>query len=305
MSILIDKNSRIVVQGITGRSGLFHTQQCRAYGTNIVAGVTPGKGGIHIDGIPVFNTVEEAVRYTKANVSMIFVPPPAAADAILEACAAELDLAVCITEGIPVRDMVLARSVQERSKTLLVGPNCPGVITPGQCKLGIMPGYIHKPGKIGVISRSGTLTYEAVKQLTDMGLGQSTCVGIGGDPIIGMKFIDVLEQFNNDPQTEAVFMIGEIGGGAEEEAAYWIRENMKKPVAAFIAGVTAPPGKRMGHAGAIITGGKGKAEDKIRTLNECGVTVAESPTKMGHAMKEALKAVDKPAAKPATKKAKK
>jgi succinyl-CoA synthetase alpha subunit len=305
MSILIDKNSKIVVQGITGRSGLFHTQQCRAYGTNIVAGVTPGKGGIHIDGIPVFNTVEEAVRYTKANVSMIFVPPPAAADAILEACAAELDLAVCITEGIPVRDMVLARSVQERSKTLLVGPNCPGVITPGQCKLGIMPGYIHKPGKIGVISRSGTLTYEAVKQLTDMGLGQSTCVGIGGDPIIGMKFIDVLEQFNNDPQTEAVFMIGEIGGGAEEEAAYWIRENMKKPVAAFIAGVTAPPGKRMGHAGAIITGGKGKAEDKIRTLNECGVTVAESPTKMGHAMKEALKAVGKPAAKPAAKKAKK
>jgi len=308
MSILIDKNSRIVVQGITGRSGLFHTQQCRAYGTNIVAGVTPGKGGIHIDGIPVFNTVEEAVRYTQANVSMIFVPPPAAADAILEACAAELDLAVCITEGIPVRDMVLARSVQERSKTLLVGPNCPGVITPGQCKLGIMPGYIHKPGKVGVVSRSGTLTYEAVKQLTDVGLGQSTCVGIGGDPIIGMTFIDVLELFNNDPQTEAVFMIGEIGGGAEEEAAYWIRENMRKPVAAFIAGVTAPPGKRMGHAGAIITGGKGKAEDKIRTLNECGVVVAESPTKMGHAMKEALKAVEKHTthpAKPAAKKAKK
>ena len=290
MSILIDKDSRIVVQGITGRSGLFHTQQCRAYGTNIVAGVTPGKGGIHIDGIPVFNTVDEAVRYTKANVSMIFVPPPAAADAILEACAAELDLAVCITEGIPVRDMVLARSVQERSNTLLVGPNCPGVITPGQCKLGIMPGYIHKPGTIGVISRSGTLTYEAVKQLTDMGMGQSTCVGIGGDPIIGMKFIDVLEQFNNDPQTEAVFMIGEIGGGAEEEAAIWIKENMKKPVAAFIAGVTAPPGKRMGHAGAIITGGKGKAEDKIRVLNECGVVVAGSPTQMGHAMKEALQA---------------
>ncbi|MDR3578399.1 MAG: succinate--CoA ligase subunit alpha [Oryzomonas sp.] len=304
MSILIDKNSRIVVQGITGRSGLFHTQQCRAYGTNIVAGVTPGKGGIHIDGIPVFNTVEEAVRYTKANVSMIFVPPPGAADAILEACAAELDLAVCITEGIPVRDMVLARSVQERSKTLLVGPNCPGVITPGQCKLGIMPGYIHKPGMVGVVSRSGTLTYEAVKQLTDMGMGQSTCVGIGGDPIIGMKFIDVLEQFNNDPQTEAVFMIGEIGGGAEEEAAYWIRENMKKPVAAFIAGVTAPPGKRMGHAGAIITGGKGKAGDKIRILNECGVVVAESPTKMGHAMKEALQAMGKAVPKAAAKKAK-
>ncbi len=296
MSILIDRNSRIVVQGITGRSGLFHTQQCRAYGTNIVAGVTPGKGGIHIDGIPVFNTVQEAVRYTKANVSMIFVPPPGAADAILETCDAGLDLAVCITEGIPVKDMVLAYAVQKQSRTRLVGPNCPGVITPGQCKLGIMPSYIHKPGKIGVVSRSGTLTYEAVKQLTDIGLGQSTCVGIGGDPIIGMKFIDVLELFNNDPDTEGVFMIGEIGGGAEEEAACWIRENMKKPVAAFIAGVTAPKGKRMGHAGAIITGGKGKAEDKIRMLGECGVTVATSPTQMGHAMLEAMSA-SKPAPK--------
>jgi len=309
MSILIDKNSKIVVQGITGRSGLFHTQQCRAYGTNIVAGVTPGKGGIHIDGIPVFNTVEEAVRYTSANISMIFVPPPGAADAILEACDAGLDLAVCITEGIPVRDMVLARSIQEKSRTRLVGPNCPGVITPGQCKLGIMPGYIHKPGKVGVVSRSGTLTYEAVKQLTDIGLGQSTCVGIGGDPIIGMKFIDVMELFNNDPNTEAVFMIGEIGGGAEEEAAQWIKENMRKPVAAFIAGVTAPTGKRMGHAGAIITGGKGKAEDKIRTLQECGVIVATSPTRMGDAMVEALKAAGKhapkSAAKPAAKKMKK
>ncbi|MBT1072835.1 succinate--CoA ligase subunit alpha [Pelotalea chapellei] len=290
MSILIDKNSKIVVQGITGRSGLFHTQQCRAYGTNIVAGVTPGKGGIHIDGIPVFNTVEEAVRYTRANVSMIFVPPPGAADAILESCDAGLDLAVCITEGIPVRDMVMARAVQKDSKTRLVGPNCPGVITPGECKLGIMPGYIHKPGKVGVVSRSGTLTYEAVKQLSDIGLGQSTCVGIGGDPIIGMKFIDVLQLFNEDPDTEAVFMIGEIGGGAEEEAAHWIKENMKKPVAAFIAGVTAPPGKRMGHAGAIITGGKGKAEDKIKTLNDCGVVVATSPTRMGGAMQEALDA---------------
>jgi len=309
MSILIDKNSRIVVQGITGRSGLFHTQQCRAYGTNIVAGVTPGKGGIHIDGIPVFNTVEEAVRYTKANVAMIFVPPPGAADAILEACDAGLDLAVCITEGIPVRDMVMARAVQQDSKTRLVGPNCPGVITPGQCKLGIMPGYIHKPGKVGVVSRSGTLTYEAVKQLSDIGLGQSTCVGIGGDPIIGMKFIDVLKLFNEDPNTDAVFMIGEIGGGAEEEAAHWIRENMKKPVAAFIAGVTAPQGKRMGHAGAIITGGKGKAEDKIRTLNDCGVTVATSPTRMGDAMQEALGAAGtSPApttAKPAAQKKKK
>ena len=289
MSILINKDSKILVQGITGKSGLFHTQQCRAYGSQIVAGVTPGKGGVHIEGIPVFNTVAEAVHYTGATISMIFVPPPGAADAILESCEAGLDLAVCITEGIPVRDMVIARAVQARSKTLLVGPNCPGIITPGQCKLGIMPGYIHTPGKIGVVSRSGTLTYEAVKQLTDMGLGQSTCVGFGGDPIIGMKYIDVLKMFNNDPDTEAVFMIGEIGGGAEEEAAYWIKENMKKPVAAFIAGSTAPPGKRMGHAGAIITGGKGKAEDKIRTLQECGVTVSISPTRMGETMAEALK----------------
>ena len=293
MSILLDKNSKVLVQGITGRSGKFHTQQCRDYGTNIVAGVTPGRGGIHIEGIPVFNTVAEAVKYTQANVSMIFVPPPGAADAILESCAAGIDLAVCITEGIPVRDMVLARRVQQESKTRLVGPNCPGVITPGQCKVGIMPGYIHKPGKIGVVSRSGTLTYEAVKQLTDAGLGQSTCVGIGGDPIIGMKFIDVLQLFNEDPETEAVFMIGEIGGGAEEEAAHWISEHMKKPVAAFIAGVTAPPGKRMGHAGAIITGGKGKAADKIRTLEECGVVVAPSPTRMGAAMIEALGAAAK------------
>jgi len=288
MSILINKKSRIVVQGITGRSGLFHTQQCREYGSNIVAGVTPGKGGIHIEGIPVFNTVAEAVKYTEANVSMIFVPPPGAADAILEASAAGLDLAVCITEGIPVRDMVPVKAMIARSKMLLVGPNCPGVITPGECKIGIMPGHIHKPGKIGVVSRSGTLTYEAVKQLTDGGLGQSTCVGIGGDPIIGMNFIDVLRLFNEDPDTEGVFMIGEIGGAAEEEAAFWIKEHMKKPVAAFIAGVTAPPGKRMGHAGAIITGGKGKAEDKIRTLSECGVTVACSPTKMGEAMQTAL-----------------
>jgi len=288
MSILINKKSRIVVQGITGRSGLFHTQQCREYGSNIVAGVTPGKGGIHIEGIPVFNTVAEAVKYTEANVAMIFVPPPGAADAILEAEAAGLDLAVCITEGIPVRDMVPVKAIIARSKMLLVGPNCPGVITPGECKIGIMPGHIHKPGKIGVVSRSGTLTYEAVKQLTDGGLGQSTCVGIGGDPIIGMNFIDVLRLFNEDPDTEGVFMIGEIGGAAEEEAACWIKEHMKKPVAAFIAGVTAPPGKRMGHAGAIITGGKGKAEDKIRTLTECGVTVATSPTKMGEAMQAAL-----------------
>ena len=288
MSILLSKNSKLVVQGITGRSGLFHTQQCRDYGTNIVAGVTPGKGGIHIEGIPVFNTVEEAVHYTKADVSMIFVPPPAAADAILEAADAGIALAICITEGIPVRDMVYARRILDGKKMYLVGPNCPGVITPGECKAGIMPGYIHKPGRIGVVSRSGTLTYEAVKQLSDMGLGQSTCVGIGGDPISGMKFIDCLDLFNRDPDTDAVFMIGEIGGGAEEDAAHWIKKNMKKPVATFIAGVTAPPGKRMGHAGAIITGGKGKAEDKIKTLAECGVTVAISPTKMGEAMATAL-----------------
>ena len=293
MSILIDKDTKIIVQGITGRSGLLHAKQCRDYGSNIVAGVTPGKGGIHIEGIPVFNTVEEAVRYTDASVSMIFVPPPAAADAIMEACDAGLALTVCITEGIPVRDMVLARAMQAQSSTRLVGPNCPGIITPGVCKLGIMPGYIHTPGRIGVISRSGTLTYEAVKQLTDSGLGQSTCIGIGGDPIIGMDFIDSLKLFNEDQQTDAVFLIGEIGGGAEEEAALWIRENMKKPVAAYIAGVTAPPGKRMGHAGAIITGGKGMAGDKIRILKECGVFVATSPTRMGEAMQEALAAAGK------------
>jgi len=290
MSILIDSSTRIIVQGITGRSGLFHAQQCRAYGSNIVGGVTPGKGGTEIDGFPVFNTVEEAVQAANATASMIFVPPAGAADAILEACAAGLELAVCITEGIPIRDMVLVNAVLEQSKTRLVGPNCPGVITPGQCKIGIMPGRIHAPGGIGVISRSGTLTYEAVKQLTESGLGQSTCVGIGGDPIIGMKFIDVLQLFNQDPGTEAVFLIGEIGGTAEEEAACWIRDNMTKPVAAYVAGVTAPPGKRMGHAGAIITGGKGKAGDKIRTLEECGVVVASSPTGMGEAMRQALAA---------------
>jgi len=289
MSILINKESRIVVQGITGKTGLFHTRKCRDYGTQIVAGVTPGKGGIHIEGIPVFDTMEEAVKVTGANVSMIFVPPPHAADALLEACEAQLDLAVCITEGVPVRDMVLAKRFISGSKTVLIGPNCPGLITPDECKVGIMPGYIHKKGKIGVVSRSGTLTYEAVKQLTDAGLGQSTCVGIGGDPIIGMRFIDVLNLFNEDPDTEGVFMIGEIGGSAEEEAAAWIRENMKKPVAAFIAGSSAPPGRRMGHAGAIISGGKGMAGDKIAALREAGVTVTDSPTGMGTAMSAALK----------------
>jgi succinyl-CoA synthetase alpha subunit len=288
MAILLNKDSKVLVQGMTGRSGLFHAQACREYGTQIVAGVTPGRGGIHVEGIPVFNTVEEAVRYTGDTVSMIFVPPPAAADAILEAATAGLELAVCITEGIPVADMVPVKALLKGMKMQLIGPNCPGVITPGQCKVGIMPGYIHKPGTIGVVSRSGTLTYEAVKQLTDAGLGQSTCVGIGGDPIIGLSFIDCLKLFNDDPQTEGVFMIGEIGGGAEEAAAQWIKAEMKKPVAAFIAGATAPPGKRMGHAGAIITGGKGRAADKIRILNECGVTVATSPTKMGEAMRLAL-----------------
>ena len=288
MSILLNKDSKVLVQGITGRSGLFHARMCREYGTQIVAGVTPGKGGVHVEGIPVFNTVEEAVRYTQANVSMIFVPPPSAADAILEAADAGLELAVCITEGIPVRDMVPVKRILADHKMKLIGPNCPGLITPEESKVGIMPGYIHKKGKIGVVSRSGTLTYEAVKQLTDAGLGQSTCVGIGGDPIIGLNFIDCLKLFNDDPKTEAVFMIGEIGGSAEEEAAEWVKAHMKKPVAAFIAGVTAPPGRRMGHAGAIVTGGKGKAEDKIATLRACGVIVADSPTRMGEALKQAL-----------------
>ena len=288
MSILLNKDSKVLVQGITGRSGLFHAQKCREYGTRIVAGVTPGKGGIHVEGIPVFNTVAEAVRYTEANVSMIFVPPPSAADAILEAADAGLALAVCITEGIPVRDMVPVKRILADHAMRLVGPNCPGVITPEESKVGIMPGYIHKQGTIGVVSRSGTLTYEAVKQLSDAGLGQSTCVGIGGDPIIGLNFIDCLKLFNEDPLTEAVFMIGEIGGGAEEEAGEWIKAYMNKPVAAFIAGVTAPPGRRMGHAGAIVTGGKGKAVDKIATLRDCGVIVADSPTRMGEAMREAL-----------------
>ena len=289
MSVLVNSKSRIVVQGITGRTGLFHTRQCRDYGTNVIAGVTPGKGGSVIEGVPVFDTVEEAVRETGADVSMIFVPPPGAADAVLEAAAAGVGLAVCITEGIPVRDMVLVKKVLQDTATVMIGPNCPGIITPGECKVGIMPGDIHKKGRIGVVSRSGTLTYEAVKQLTVIGLGQSTCIGIGGDPIIGLNFIDALHLFNEDPETEGVFMIGEIGGGAEEEAALWIRENMKKPVAAFIAGRTAPPGKRMGHAGAIISGGKGRAEDKIRTLQECGVVVASGPAQMGEAMVQVMR----------------
>jgi succinyl-CoA synthetase alpha subunit len=288
MAILINSDSKIIVQGITGKSGLLHALQCRDYGSNIVGGVTPGKGGTTIEGFPVFDTLDEAIQATQATVSMILVPAPWAAEAILEAADGGIELAVCITEGIPIRDMVVVKRYLQDSKMSLVGPNCPGVITPGECEVGIMPGAIHKKGNIGVVSRSGTLTYEAVKQLTESGLGQSTCVGIGGDPIIGMSFVDVLKLFNEDPETKAVFMIGEIGGDAEEIAAEWIKENMRKPVAAFIAGLTAPPGKRMGHAGAIITGGKGRAADKIGILTECGVTIAASPTKIAQAMIEAL-----------------
>jgi succinyl-CoA synthetase alpha subunit len=288
MAILINSDSKIVVQGITGKSGLLHALQCRDYGSNIVGGVTPGKGGTTTEGFPVFDTLDEAIHATGTTVSMILVPAPWAAEAILEAADGGIELAVCITEGIPIRDMVVVKRYLQDSKMNLVGPNCPGIITPGECEVGIMPGAIHKKGNIGVVSRSGTLTYEAVKQLTESGLGQSTCVGIGGDPIIGMDFIDVLKLFNEDTETKAVFMIGEIGGNAEEIAAEWIKENMRKPVAAFIAGLTAPPGKRMGHAGAIITGGKGLAADKIRVLSGCGVTVAKSPTKIAEAMKQAL-----------------
>ena len=288
MTILINSASKIIVQGITGKSGLLHASQCRDYGSNIVGGVTPGKGGTTIEGFPVFDNLNEAVHATGATVSMILVPAPWAAEAILEAADGGIELAVCITEGIPIRDMVVVKRYLQDSKMKLVGPNCPGIITPGECKVGIMPGAIHKKGNIGVVSRSGTLTYEAVKQLTDAQLGQSTCMGIGGDPIIGLSFIDVLKLFNEDPETKAVFMIGEIGGDAEETAAEWIKENMRKPVAAFIAGLTAPPGKRMGHAGAIISGGKGRAADKIATLIECGITVAKSPAKIAEAMKQAL-----------------
>ena len=288
MTILINSASKIIVQGITGKSGLLHASQCRDYGSNIVGGVTPGKGGTTIEGFPVFDNLNEAVHATGATVSMILVPAPWAAEAILEAADGGIELAVCITEGIPIRDMVVVKRYLQDSKMKLVGPNCPGIITPGECKVGIMPGAIHKKGNIGVVSRSGTLTYEAVKQLTDAQLGQSTCMGIGGDPIIGLSFIDVLKLFNEDPETKAVFMIGEIGGDAEETAAEWIKENMRKPDAAFIAGLTAPPGKRMGHAGAIISGGNGRAADKIAILTKCGVTVAKSPTKIAEAMKRAL-----------------
>jgi succinyl-CoA synthetase alpha subunit len=281
MSVLVDKNTRLLVQGITGSAGAFHTRQCMEYGTNVVAGVTPGKGGQKFDEkVPVFDTVAEARRATGCNVSMIFVPAPAAADSILEAVDAGVDLVVCITEGIPVLDMMRVKAQMAGKKSRLIGPNCPGIITPGAAKIGIMPGYIHKPGSVGVISRSGTLTYEAVWQLTSRGHGQSTCIGIGGDPINGMSHLDAARLFNNDPGTDAMILIGEIGGTAEEEAAAWIQSNCRKPVAAFIAGVTAPPGRRMGHAGAIVSGGKGTAAGKIEALKAAGIAVAETPATM-------------------------
>lgn len=281
MSVLVDKNTRLLVQGITGSAGGFHARQCMEYGTNVVAGVTPGKGGQKFDGkVPVFDTVHEARVATGCNVSVIFVPAPAAADGILEAVDAGVELVVCITEGIPVMDMMRVKAQMIGRKSRLIGPNCPGIITPGQCKIGIMPGYIHKPGNVGVISRSGTLTYEAVWQLSSRGLGQSTCIGIGGDPINGMSHLDAVKLFNEDRDTSAMILIGEIGGTAEEEAAEWIRDRCEKPVAAFIAGATAPPGRRMGHAGAIVSGGKGTAAGKIEALRAAGIAVAETPAMM-------------------------
>jgi succinyl-CoA synthetase alpha subunit len=289
MSILVDRNTKVITQGMTGETGTFHTQQALAYGTQMVAGVTPGKGGTDFEGIPIFDTVGEARAKTGCNASVIYVPPPFAADAIMEAADAGVELVICITEGIPVLDMVRVKRFLAGTKTRLIGPNCPGVITPDQCKIGIMPGYIHKAGKVGVVSRSGTLTYEAVHQLTQLGIGQSTCVGIGGDPVNGTGFIDVLELYNADPNTEAVIMIGEIGGTAEEEAADYVKREMKKkPVAGFIAGQTAPKGKRMGHAGAIISGGKGTAADKIAAMQAAGIKVAASPADLGTTLKAAL-----------------
>lgn len=292
MSVYIDKNTKVLVQGITGATALFHTKQMLEYGTQIVAGVTPGKGGQVVEGVPVFNTIEEAVAETGATVSVIYVPAPFAADAIIESADAELDLAICITEHIPVIDMIKVKRYLEGKKTRLVGPNCPGVITADECKIGIMPGYIHKKGHVGVVSRSGTLTYEAVHQLTQAGIGQTTAVGIGGDPVNGTDFIDVLKAFNEDDETYAVVMIGEIGGTAEEEAAEWIKANMTKPVVGFIGGQTAPPGKRMGHAGAIISGGKGTASEKIKTLNDYGIDTADTPSVIAETLINRIKKED-------------
>ena len=288
MSVLIGKNTKLLIQGITGSQGMLHTRGCRDYGTNVVAGVTPGKGGQDFEGVPIFNTVQEAVKTTAANASMILVPPAFAADAIMEAADAEIPLIVAITEGVPVVDMVTAVSFVRQKGSRLIGPNCPGIITPGQSKIGIMPGPIHRTGSVGIVSRSGTLTYEAVGQITSVGLGQSTCIGIGGDPVNGTNFIDCLKLFQEDPQTEAIVMIGEIGGDAEEQAAEFVKENVTKPIVSFIAGQTAPPGRRMGHAGAIISGGHGTAEEKMSALQNAGIHVVKTPAEIGEKMLEAL-----------------
>jgi len=288
MSVLVDKNTKVITQGITGKSGLFHSKGCRDYGTKLVGGVTPGKGGTSIEDFPVFDTVLKAKEATGANASMIFVPPPFAADSIIEAADAGIELVVCITEGIPVQDMLAVSSYLKNSSTRLIGPNCPGIITPDACKIGIMPGHIHKKGNVGVVSRSGTLTYEAVGQLTKRGIGQSTCIGIGGDPLNGTNFIDCLSLFNDDPETNIIIMIGEIGGTAEEEACEWIKAHCKKPVIGFVAGATAPPGRRMGHAGAIISGGKGTAQDKFTAMKSAGIHTVSSPADMGKMVAEVM-----------------